>query len=105
MTALLGPLTNEAVVGGPRASRSRAPQGTADAEFCVFYDEFFSSVVTVGSEALSPWTTITDTGTTAVVADAPNGVIMLSSGVTTENEGASIQLTNDTFHFRCSNEG
>jgi hypothetical protein len=70
----------------------------------VFYDEFVSSVVDVGTVATSPWTTITDTGTTAVLADAANGILEMSSAGIIDDTGSSIQLTNEVFDISSGNE-
>jgi len=99
-TSLEGPLVSKAVVGGDRAMRSRAPLGLTDPGYFVFFDDFRQAVVTTEAG----WTAISDTGTTAVVADAPNGVIKMSSGSATENEGCSIQSTEELFDISSGNE-
>lgn len=104
-TSLNGPLTNKDAVGGPRFGRTRAPHTTTDPEFFVFYDEFVSDVVTVGTVATSPWTTIHDTGTTLALAGAPNGVLQMTSASTQDDDGSSLQLSNLVFDFSSTNEG
>lgn len=102
MTTLTGPLTN----GTPNAGRTGAPFFTTDPEYFVLFDDFLFDVVTVSAAVHSIWTTTVDAGgTTLKVADAPNGVLQLSSGNTTENLGTAIQVTNNTYDFSSSNEG
>jgi len=102
MSTVTGPLTNAAVVGGARASRSRAPIGSNDFEYYVFQDDFTQAVVTTERN----WTTIVDaSGTTALLTDAPYGVLQLTAGATTDDQGSSIQTTQELFDLSSLNEG
>jgi hypothetical protein len=72
-----------------------------DAEYFVLFDDFTQAVVTTERG----WTTVVDgAGTTALLADAPNGVLALSGGAATENVGASIQTTQELFDISSGNE-
>lgn len=106
MTNLTGPLINDVLTGGPRASRTKAPFSTTDSEYFVFFDDFLFDVVTISAAVHSVWTTIVDaSGTTLKLADAPYGVLQMTAGATTENAGSSIQMVNESFDFSSGNEG
>lgn len=105
-SSFTGPLTNSYHPMGVRASRSDAPLSYGEPGYYVFFDDFDHDVSTVGTTATSPWTTVVDaSGTTLQLTDAPYGVLMLSSGDTTENNGASIQTNDEMFDFSSGNTG
>jgi len=101
MTSETAPLTNIAATGGARAGRSRAPIGSNDTEYFVFQDDFTQSVITTERN----WTTVVDaSGTTLILADAPYGVLQLTAGATTDNQGSSIQTSEELFDISSGNE-
>lgn len=79
----------------PRAIFSSLPVGL-DAFFdsCVFVDDFVGSVL----NATDTWAVVKDAGAAvAFGTDLENGAVVLTSAATTDNDGASIQTTQNAF--------
>lgn len=93
-TRISGPIKNSKLTRGSREWYSDMPLGN-DPDSVVFIDDFFANPASTNNPQ---WTVVKDSGAAVALAtDENNGAVLLTSTLTTDDDGASIQLTQETF--------
>lgn len=95
----IGPFLNRDLGGSERGSGrnffSGMPIALDALDYCVDFDDFVTSL----NDATNGWIVVKDAGASALqgTGDLENGVMLLTSAATTDNDGASIQRAETIF--------
>lgn len=94
-----GPVLNFDKQGGIRKWFSSLPVGH-EPSYCILNEDFNNVGFASNADPRNLWTVVKDTGASvANGTDVRNGTVVLSSAATTDNDGASIQTTQEMFSF------